>query len=124
VGLVAAVLVVLVAAVPAALLVALFSWTRWLQGQTGPSRYALWAAYLLLTLGAVQAVREAMRAGVAVLSAVSQDISSIDRQRLLANGIAAAMYNGMLTAAVAIAVTLWLLFCTWRRRWASSGAKG
>lgn len=121
-GLLAAGLVVLIAAVPAAFLVALFSWARWLRRQTSKPPYAPWAAYLLLTLAAVQAVRGLEGAAVAILRIVSRDISLADRQHVLASGIAEAMYGGMLTVVVAAAVALWLLFFTWRSRWSNSPA--
>jgi hypothetical protein len=119
-------LLVVVFVAPAGLLVPLFIWARWLGGRTGAPRYWPWAAYVPLTLGAVATLSGPVVAVVGVLRAMSRDTSPVDRQRVLASGIAQAFYDGVLIVALTVVVALWLLFGTWRLECApcaSSAAK-
>lgn len=111
---------------PAAPLVPLFFWSRWLGRRTAAPRYGPWAAYVLLSLGALATITGPVVAVVGVPRVTGSDISPVDRQRVLASGIAEAFYDGMLIVAVALVVALWLLFGTWRWHWTvrPPGAKG
>jgi hypothetical protein len=106
-----------IALAPLALLVPLIIWARWLRRRAGIPPFARKTGYGFLAL--------AMSLTAYAVVRVPFDLGSLaqahtaDKARILGSAIAEAMYDDVLTFAVAAVMALWLLFCTWRWFWAA-----
>ena len=115
-------MVVLVIAVtafaPAALLVPLFMWARWLRRRTTAPRYAAVTALGIVAVSALVTVMGAVAAIHAVTAArIDESSDASVKARVLAEGISEAMNCGALGVAIAVPAAVWLLFATWRWHW-------
>jgi hypothetical protein len=108
-------LVSAIALAPAGLLAALVAWVRWLRRRTGAPRFVAFVAYAMMVLAVVFAVSSAV--SILVTMRLDDCKWATDRARMLANGIAEAIYGGALVLTIELVAALWLVFATWRWHW-------
>jgi hypothetical protein len=118
VGLLVVAFFIVLATLPTFGLIGLSVWARWLRRRTAAPRLGVWAAYVLLALGAVGTIAGPIVGGLRSLAAIHGASSPADRSRLLASGISELMWNQALTTLIGLLAALWLLFATWRWHWA------
>jgi hypothetical protein len=107
------VVVLVIALLPAASVIALGLWARWLRRRALVPRWAVSIAYGLVVLGALPFVVGAVW-GWAVMGTKAAERG--DKARMLGEGISEAMNCGSLGVMIAVIGLLWLGFCTWRWR--------
>jgi hypothetical protein len=117
-GLLVVAVVAAMALSPAALLVPLYLWARWLRRRTGVPRFVRGIAVLLAALAAAVALFGAVASVHALMGAVTgESVGPLEKSRALAEGLSEAMNCGALAVVVAAVLALWLLFSTWRWHW-------
>ena len=117
----AIVMVVTIAFVPTVVVAApLLLWTRWLRRLAAAPTFASRVSYALLGLASFVALL-GVGASVRAMSGTVpvEPGGPSQKARLLARGIAESFYSGTLAILVAVAAAVWLLFATWRWRWAT-----
>ena len=76
----------------------------------------MWAAWVMLAIAAAQALSGAVQVGS--LYALDPGYGPSDKSRILANGIAEALFNVAFGVTIASIVGVALLLATWRWHWA------
>ncbi|HEY2513920.1 MAG TPA: hypothetical protein VGI39_23795 [Polyangiaceae bacterium] len=103
----------LFAAPPAAALV-LWLWVRRLHEREGLPRFARWSAYTLVGVAGVISLGTVARLIESVLAVRAPGSSAAERQKILASGLAEAVYNGAFAALLVGIGALWVGFVRWR----------
>ena len=114
------VVVLIIALLPAAFVVAVWSWVRWLRRRADAPSWAVSIGYGFVVLGALPVLVGAVWSVLAVVGAKAGEPG--EKARALGEGISEAMNCGALGLIVAVLGALWLGFCTWRWRGKSRGA--
>ncbi len=111
-------LVGLIALTPAAPLLPLLFWTRWLRRRTAAPRFATRISYALLVVGALVTLFGVVSTFRTVALNVADEVDGTSQKaRMLAEGISEAINCGALAIVVALVAAFWLLFATWRWLW-------
>lgn len=101
-------------AVPAAAAVGLSVWMRRHERRAPLPRYAKWIAYTLIGVVGVITIGTLLGLVHWILAFNASGLSAADRQRILASGIAEAMYNGGVGVVFAVFSASWITFVGWR----------
>jgi hypothetical protein len=101
-------------AVPPAGAIGLWIWVRRLHRRVGLPRFARFSTYTLggvagiLTVGTVAGLVQSM------MAIRAPGLSAADKQRILASGVAEALYNGEFGVLLVLVGAIWVAFVRWR----------
>jgi len=104
-------LTVVIALLPAASILALGLWTRWVSRQAAAPRTTVRVAGALVAFAGLLLV---LSIGLSVYEVfASNPLTTAQRTANLSLAVSEAMYNSMASLPVALLAALWLWFCTW-----------